>query len=140
MSSNNVNRNKSHSSICDTLEPTGDGEADAYRSAKKEWDNRYRFFSRPFNLSNHACGSFESVRMKQYFDHIYTNAENPEIYPEELKGSPSGTHAGFQRAMSKRVKSCGDLVELSRTRAAENGSHSWGYQWPKYKYFSSILK
>lgn len=124
-------RVRSHGPVGTQVSSTGDQERDEYLTAKKEWDDRYRFFSRPFNLSNHACGAFESLRMRNCFDRSFSG--DPLLTPQQLP-----VYRG--RSMEKRLASCSELVELSRKRSAEKGSHTSGYKWPKYKFFSSGLQ
>ena len=118
------------------LQETEDPERDRYRKAKKDWDDKYRFFSRPFNLSSdQGCGSFDSIRMKGYFDHIFSG--DPPI-----EDTPPVSEPVNARDLSSRLESCSRLVELSRLRSKEMGnchSHA-GYNWPQYKYFSSGLQ
>ena len=40
--------------------------------ARKEWEKKYRFFSRPFEVTAHPCGAFESIRMRNLFEVAYS--------------------------------------------------------------------
>ena len=106
---------------------------------RKEWDEKHRFFSRPHNLPNRACGSFESSRMRNYFDGVFDDhLYNQTPIPECDDGSTVNSRI---RSIKQRMAACESLIDLSRARAAEKGctsGHS-GYRWPKYKYFSSGL-
>jgi len=126
-------RSKSHGPIF----VSGNLSNDTAEGLRREWDGRYRFFSRPFNLSDHACSASDSLRMRESFGrHCRSETRTDSI---EMLDNENISDTRQKRMIEGRMRDCGELVELSRETAQKRGrssSHA-GYDWPKYKFFSS---
>jgi hypothetical protein len=119
---------KHHPPTTQSLNLTGEPEKDRYIISRREWEDKYRFFSRPYDLTNHMSGGFESLRMKGCFDIQYTK-ERPE--PQDMSAMPDYQ---YERQMRSRLHRCGDFIAKARSHS-ESHSHG-GYKWPKYTFFS----
>lgn len=131
-------RSKSHGPISATLNFSDASVRNPLIGAKRDWEEKYRYFSRPFNLSDHACSAFESVRMRESFDRHCSSESPTESEASSCDKVEISTNA-HKKLIASGMRDCGELVELSRSTAKLRGSSTAhaGYDWPRYKYFSS---
>ena len=131
-------RSKSHGPISPTLNFSGEPVRDSLIGARRDWEDKYRYFSRPFNLSDHACSAFESVRMRESFDR-HCSSESPTVSEPSSCEKMGISNNAHKKSIASGMRDCGELVELSRRTAKVRGSSTAhaGYDWPRYKYFSS---
>jgi hypothetical protein len=101
---------------------------------RKDWEGKYRFFSRPYNVEKQSVQGFENYRMRQLFPlreharHDPVIDHNPlELQDVQLKD----VERDYQATVSAAVE---QLQEVRKERGRE--AQFAGALWHKYKYFS----
>jgi hypothetical protein len=122
---------QNHPATGQEIHLTGDPEKDKYLISRRSWEDRYRFFSRPYDLTSHLCGGFDNIRMQNCFDQQYSQQQ--DSLPNDEPPIPDYL---YDRQMRKRMQDCESMISRSRSLTRDGGHSHGGYKWSKYTYFS----
>ena len=117
--------------------------ANSSKKQKAEYDDKYRFFSRPYNLEKLPCQFFEGYRMRELHAIREKGRNDPILLSEdEIKqvedSQPRLTkllvEEDYEKALDKSIASFND----AKSKGEKDGTFQFGgYRWHKYKYLSS---
>ncbi|KAF4666624.1 hypothetical protein FOL47_004013 [Perkinsus chesapeaki] len=111
----------------------------AARKDRDDFEERYRFFSRPFNVTKHQCEHFNSCRMRNLYE--MRSESDPILLP------PKMILARKKRIVEKAAEELNydtvldDAIEAykwAHKHALGSGTQAQfaGYSWARYKYFA----
>ncbi|KAF4722036.1 hypothetical protein FOZ63_005709 [Perkinsus olseni] len=111
----------------------------AARKERDDFEETYRFFSRPYNVTQHKCEHFNGYRMNKLFD--MRNKTDPILSTsDELRGRKEEYVRKMERDLSydSVLKEAVKAYGCGRQRAVACGNQAQfgGYVWPRYKYFA----
>ena len=115
----------------------------AAKQKKAEYDSKYRFFSRPYNLEKLPCQYFEGYRMRELHAVREQGRNDPILLSEDEINKQEDSQPRLNRVIveedyNRTIEKCVASFNESKAAGDANGTSQFGgYRWQKYKYFSS---
>jgi hypothetical protein len=106
----------------------------AQKAPRKDWEEKYRFFSRPYNVERQNVQGFENYRMRKLFDTREQARQDPVIDHSEILLDDVDLKAVDQDYAETLTRAIDHLQAVRDERGQE--AQFAGVKWHKYKYFS----
>jgi hypothetical protein len=103
------------------------------RNEKEIWEQKYRFFSRPYNVEKQPCEFFENLRMSDLYS-VQVNSKNDEILGNqkpvrEIKDKE--ITGNYKRVLDNSIQ----YLQEDRKRQPDSPQYT-GFHTHKYRFFN----